>query len=105
MERILTAAGIIATARRNRTRLKALPPEAAPRSEEEGYLVQRALHDIMLPETGALIGYKIGCTSNVMQDYLNIAHPCGGGVFERGVYESGARLNASDYVSVGVECE
>ena len=105
MDRILAAAQIIASARRNRTRLKALPPDVAPRSEAEGYQVQRALHDIMLPESGALIGYKIGCTSKVMQEYLNIPHPCSGGVFARGMYESGARLNASDYVSVGVECE
>src|SRR5262249_21654556 len=86
-------------------RLAALAADVAPRDEAEGYQVQRALHDLMLPETGAIIGYKIGCTSNVMQDYLNIAHPCGGGVFARGVFESGARLNAADYVSVGVECE
>jgi 2-keto-4-pentenoate hydratase len=105
MDRILNAAGIIATARRNRVRLKALSPDVVPRSEAEGYQVQRALHDLMLPETGALVGYKIGCTSKVMQEYLDIPHPCGGGVFARGVFESGARLNASDYVSVGVECE
>jgi 2-keto-4-pentenoate hydratase len=105
MDRILNAAGIIATARRNRVRLKALSHDVVPRSEAEGYQVQRALHDLMLPETGALVGYKIGCTSKVMQEYLNIPHPCGGGVFARGVFESGARLNASDYVSVGVECE
>jgi 2-keto-4-pentenoate hydratase len=105
MDRILEAAQAIAATRRSRARLRALPPDIAPRSEAEGYQVQRALHDLLLPETGALIGYKIGCTSQVMQDYLNIPHPCGGGVFERGVYESGARLNSSDYVSVGVECE
>ena len=105
MDRILAAAQAIATARRSRTRLAALPPDIAPRSEAEGYQVQRALHDLMLPETGALVGYKIGCTSKVMQEYLNISHPCGGGVFQRGVFESGARVSASDYVSVGVECE
>ena len=105
MDRILAAAQAIATARRSRTRLAALAPDIAPRDETEGYQVQRALHDLMLPATGALVGYKIGCTSKVMQEYLNIPHPCGGGVFARGVFESGARLNASDYVSVGVECE
>src|ERR1700758_2706261 len=105
MDRIVAAAQAIATARRNRVRLTALPAEVAPRNEAEGYLVQRALHDLMLGESGGLVGYKIGCTSKVMQEYLNISHPCGGGVFARGVFESGARVNASDYVSVGVECE
>ena len=40
-----------------------------------------------------------------MQQYLAIPHPCGGGVFERVVHDSGASLQASDYVRVGVECE
>jgi len=105
MDRILAAAQAIAIARRHRVRLKALSPEVVPRNEAEGYLAQRALHDLMLGETGALVGFKIGCTSKVMQEYLDIAHPCGGGVFARGVFETGARVNVSDYVRVGVECE
>jgi 2-keto-4-pentenoate hydratase len=40
-----------------------------------------------------------------MQRYLNIPHPCGGGVFARGVHESGAALRFQDFVRVGVECE
>jgi 2-oxo-3-hexenedioate decarboxylase/2-keto-4-pentenoate hydratase len=105
MDRILTAAKAIATVRRNRVSLRTLPPWAAPRDEAEGYKVQRALHDLMLPASGALVGYKIGCTSKVMQQYLNIPHPCSGGVFARGVHESGAALRAADYIRVGVECE
>jgi len=105
MDRILTAARTIATARRNCTALTALPPEAAPADEAEGYQIQRAVHDLLLPGTGPLVGYKIGCTSKVMQEYLDIPHPCGGGVFARGVHESGARLRHGDYIRVGVECE
>jgi 2-keto-4-pentenoate hydratase len=105
MDEILAAAQAIATARRNRTALKALPAGVAPADEMMGYRVQRAVHDLLLPVTGALVGYKIGCTSKVMQQYLNIPHPCGGGVFARGVHENGARLRASDFVRVGVECE
>lgn len=105
MDRILAAAQTIATARRNRAPLAALPPELVPATEAEGYLVQRAVHDLLLPHTGSLAGYKIGCTSAVMQQYLDIPHPCGGGVFARGVHESGAKLHFDDYVRVGVECE
>ncbi len=105
MDKILAAAKAIATARRSRAPLASLAANIAPRDEAEGYKVQRALHDLMLPQTGALVGYKIGCTSAVMQQYLDIPHPCGGGVFEKGVHDSGARLSASDYVRVGVECE
>jgi 2-keto-4-pentenoate hydratase len=105
MEKILAAAQTIASARRNRTPLASLPPELAPDDEAEGYRVQRAVHDLLLPKTGSLVGYKIGCTSAVMQQYLDIPHPCAGGVFEKGVHESGAKLRFGDYVRVGVECE
>jgi 2-keto-4-pentenoate hydratase len=105
MDRVLAAAQIIATSRRNRAALKALPPDVAPQDEAEGYRVQRAVHDLLLPATGPLVGYKIGCTSKVMQEYLDIPHPCGGGVFARGVHESGVRLQAADFVRIGVECE
>jgi len=105
MDKILAAAKAIATARRTRAPLASLAADVAPRDEAEGYKVQRALHDLMLPQTGAMVGYKIGCTSAVMQRYLDIPHPCGGGVFAKGVHDSGAKLAASDYVRVGVECE
>jgi len=105
MDEIVAAAQIIATARRNRARLQSLPAGLAPRDEAEGYRIQRAVHDLLLPYAGAKVGYKIGCTSAVMQQYLNIPHPCGGGVFARGVHASGASLQARDYVRVGVECE
>src|SRR5438445_6723546 len=105
MDKTLAAAQIIATARRNRTPLAALPPDLVPSDEAEGYQIQRAVHDLLLPQTGSLVGYKIGCTSAVMQQYLDIPHPCGGGVFAKGVHDSGAKLRFGDYVRVGVECE
>jgi 2-keto-4-pentenoate hydratase len=105
MDKILAAAKTIATARRSRAPLAALAADIAPRDEAEGYQVQRALHGLLLPQTGAMVGYKIGCTSAVMQRYLDIPHPCGGGVFAHGVHDSGAKLAASDYVRAGVECE
>jgi len=105
MDRILGAAQAIASARRTRTPLSALPGEIAPQDEAEGYLVQRALHDLLLPQSGAIAGYKIGCTSAVMQEYLGIPHPCSGGVFERGIHDSGVSLPADDFVRVGIECE
>jgi 2-keto-4-pentenoate hydratase len=105
MDRILAAAKFIATARRSRAPLTSLPDDCIPASEAEGYKVQRALHDLLRPQLGGLVGYKIGCTSKVMQEYLDIPHPCAGGVFDKGVHDSGAKLRHGDYVRVGVECE
>jgi 2-keto-4-pentenoate hydratase len=75
MDKTLAAAQIIATARRNRTRLGALSADIAPQDEAEGYRIQRAVRDLLLPHFGAMVGYKIGCTSAVMQQYLNIPIP------------------------------
>jgi 2-keto-4-pentenoate hydratase len=105
MDKTLAAAQIIATARRTGAPLAQLPPDLVPADEAAGYQVQRALHDLLLPQTGGLVGYKIGCTSAVMQQYLDIPHPCGGGVFARGVHDSGVTVRFGDYVRVGVECE
>ncbi len=105
MTDIRAAAEIIAAARRIRTPLGPLPADAAPRTEAEGYRIQDAVHDLLAPDFGARVGYKIGCTSAVMQQYLDIPHPCGGGVFAKGVHHSGVTLRAKDFVRVGVECE
>ena len=105
MDKTVAAARIIATARRNHTPLRSLSGDVAPQDESEGYRIQRAVHDLLLPHFGAMVGYKIGCTSAVMQHYLGIPHPCSGGVFGRSVHESGATLRPHDFVRVGVECE
>ncbi len=105
MTNIRAAAKTIAAARRKRTPLPPLSGDAAPQSEAEGYRIQDAVHDLLAADLGALVGYKIGCTSPVMQQYLDIPHPCGGGVFAKGVFDSGASLSTKDFVRVGVECE
>jgi 2-keto-4-pentenoate hydratase len=101
----LAAANLIAAARRNRTPLSPLPDTAAPRTEADGYRIQQALRDLLAADFGAPVGYKIGCTSPVMQQYLDIPHPCGGSVFANGVHAGGVSLRHQDYVRVGVECE
>ena len=99
------AAVMIAAARRAGTPLVPLPPGLAPPDEAGGYRLQAAVHAPLADDAGPRIGWKIGCTSAVMQTYLGIPHPCAGGVFARGVHHSGASLRHRDYVRVGVECE
>jgi 2-keto-4-pentenoate hydratase len=71
----LAAAKAIVTARRNRAPLRPLDPDAAPRDEAEGYRIQRAAHDLLLPYVGALVGYKIGCTSAVISNISTFRTP------------------------------
>jgi 2-oxo-3-hexenedioate decarboxylase/2-keto-4-pentenoate hydratase len=105
MERHLAIAEILAYVRLNRTPLAPLPPEGIPHDEADGYRVQDALHHLLSPDFGDQVGYKIGCTSPVMQQYLGIPHPCAGGIYMSGVKATGASLRYADYVRVGVECE
>src|ERR1700687_2799190 len=105
MTNTLAAAETIASARLTRTPLQPFAGDAAPQTEAEGYRIQAAVHGLLSADFGALVGYKIGCTSKVMQQYLDIPHPCGGGLFAKGVFDSGASLSTKDFVRVGVECE
>src|SRR4030081_3587585 len=105
MDKTLEAAKAVASARRDLVPLRPLAAEIAPRDETEGYRIQEAVHAVLAQDVGPLVGYKIGCTSAVMQRHLGIPHPCGGGAFSRGVHSSGVSLRHRDYVRVGVECE
>jgi 2-keto-4-pentenoate hydratase len=105
MSGTLAAAKLIAAARRDRAPLRSLPDDVAPQDEAAGYRIQNAVHDQLSSDFGPLVGYKIGCTSAVMQQYLGIPHPCSGGVFANGVHQGGIALRHDDFVSVGVECE
>jgi 2-keto-4-pentenoate hydratase len=105
MDKILEVAKAIAAIRRDCVPLQALAAEIAPQDEASGYRVQDAVHVMLAGEVGPLVGYKIGCTSAVMQRYLGIPHPCAGGVFAKGVHNSGVSLRHGDFVRVGVECE
>lgn len=99
------AAQIIAAARKSLKPLPALPQQITPKCIEDGYRAQSEVHRLLATELGPRVGYKIGCTSQVMQKYLGIPHPCAGGVHARGAHQSGVVLKAADFVRVGVECE
>jgi 2-keto-4-pentenoate hydratase len=103
--RLRQAAQAIAAARTSLVPLPALPQGLAPESVEDGYRVQSEVHRVLESELGPWVGYKIGCTSDVMQKYLGIPHPCAGGVHARGVHQDGVVLSAAAFVRVGVECE
>jgi 2-keto-4-pentenoate hydratase len=106
MDRTTAAAGAISAARLARSRLGVLPPEVRPSDERDAYRVQDSVHRILTESGwGPVVGYKIGCTTPVMQEYLGIANPCAGAIFENGVHASGATLSFDDFLGIGVECE
>jgi 2-oxo-3-hexenedioate decarboxylase/2-keto-4-pentenoate hydratase len=105
ISKVQTAADEIARARLAGAPLAPLHAALRPADEAGGYAVQAAVHERLAPVVGARVGYKIGCTTQVMQQYLGIPSPCAAGVFEKGVHASGVTLPFDAYRRVGVECE
>ena len=104
--RLTRAAEVIAAARLAREPLEPLPDDCRPRDEAEGYAVQEALHEqLAAAGRGAVVGYKIGCSTKTMQDVLGIDHPCAGGILATGAHRDGAVLHQGDYVKIGYEVE
>ncbi len=104
-EAIATLAETIAAARLARTPLPAQAGKAPP-DVARAYAVQGAVHRrLAASRFGRRSGWKIGCTTPVMQDYLGIGHPCAAGLFAGSSHASGAVLRHGDFVRVGVECE
>ena len=100
------AATLLAQNRLRGERLPGFPETCRPASEDAAYAVQFALREQLIRGGGGdLAGYKIGATSQVMQDYLDIHNPCGGGVLANGVHRSPAEVAHAGYVHPGVECE
>jgi len=99
-----SAAAALAAARRSGSALDALPPDLVPPTMDDAYRVQLELHRQLTGERGPRGGWKIGCTTAVMQAYLGIATPSAGTLYARtmargsGTFTTGANR-------LGVECE
>jgi 2-oxo-3-hexenedioate decarboxylase/2-keto-4-pentenoate hydratase len=103
---IARAADLLCAARLERRRLVCLPEDCRPADERAAYAVQDALHGALTAAGyGQLGGHKIGCTTPVMQRFLNIPNPCAGGVFAPTVRDGQGEFRHADFLHVGVECE
>jgi 2-keto-4-pentenoate hydratase len=100
------AAAILGRARLARSTVEALPVSCRPTDELEAYGVQEALADWLdRAGQGAMAGYKIGCTTPVMQRYMEIDQPAYGRIRTQHVHGSGVVLTRDQFVRPGVECE
>lgn len=100
------AAALLAAARVSGGAIAPLPADCRPETLEEAYQVQAALHEALAKAgRGRLAGYKIGCTSQVMQDYLGIPHPCSGGLYDSSLQRRDAVCRLNDYRRLGLELE
>lgn len=107
MDAIAAAAEAIAAARLSGEALGALPEAIRPADLDAAYAVQSEVHRLLANDLryGPRIGYKIACTTPVMQAYLGVPSPCSAGVFAGGCRRSGAAVSFAAFRRIGVECE
>ena len=97
---------ILLSNRINGTKIDKIDKKLRPKSLNEAYKVQFEIHkELEKTKLGIRTGWKIGCTTDVMQNYLGIHTPCVGGIFKGAVYKGAAKVPFSNYVRPGVECE
>jgi 2-keto-4-pentenoate hydratase len=104
MDRIQSAASLLAAARLSALPVDVLPVMMRPRDEAEAYWVQGAVHELIARgRFGERSGYKIGCTTTAMRKSLGIRTPCSGGIFAGATYGSGVALRQQSFVQAGIE--
>ncbi len=77
-----------------------------PTGEADAYAIQNLVTDELGRRgRGRHAGWKIGCTTAVMQEYLGIPSPCAGHMLADHLWQTGVELAARDYCRIGMECE
>jgi 2-oxo-3-hexenedioate decarboxylase/2-keto-4-pentenoate hydratase len=102
---LAAAARQLQAVRLNAVTLDQLSADQRPRTIDESYALQDMLNELLVPTLGEPAGYKIGCTTTVMQHYLEIPHPCAGLMFKSTVFEAHGTYRADNLCRPGVECE
>lgn len=91
---------------RDRHRIDILPAALMPADLDEAYRVRTAFEAIEQRRgRGAVVGYKIGLTTPIMQKLCGVDEPCYGAIFASEVHHRRARLAVSDYCRLGIETE
>jgi 2-keto-4-pentenoate hydratase len=103
--RVERAAALLAKHRLSGRPFPGFADEDAPRDGAEAYDVQAALHVELAPAFGQQAGWKIGCTTSTMQEYLGIREPAAGRIRGHQVHEGSVAVRHDELRRPGVECE
>jgi 2-keto-4-pentenoate hydratase len=71
----------------------------------QAYELQSEIARLRQDRGEKVIGYKIGCTSRVVQDQLGVSEPIFGRVFDTACFHSGVQLSYARFASLAVEGE
>ena len=82
--------------------LKRLPPNGAPLSLDDAYVIQEAfVRGCKL----RVVGYKIGCASKESQTLVGASGPFAARIFSQTRFDSPAEIRTRDFFTLGVEAE
>ena len=71
----------------------------------QAYDVQAEVARLREDRGEKIIGYKVGCTSRLIQEQLGIKEPIFGRLFDTECHDSGARISHTSYANLAVEGE
>ena len=96
----------IAALFRERRPIDILPAELMPADLDEAYAIRHAFEESEIARgRGAVIGYKIGLTTPIMQRLCGVDEPCYGAIFAGEVHHGSAELALANYCRLGIETE
>ncbi len=104
-DKVQRAARFLYEAHEARAKYEPIPDEISPRDITEAYDIQEVFHELLIPDRGPIVGYKVALTTTVMQEMVGFGHPVSGAVFASSVHHTPAITKRSDYVRLGAECE
>src|SRR5438445_1643080 len=77
-----------------------------PADLDEAYAVRAVFEEIEVARgRGAVVGYKIGLTTPIMQKLCGVDEPCYGAIFASEVHHRRAELAVQNYCRLGIETE
>ena len=79
--------------------------EASALTSSQAYELQTEIARLREQRGERVIGYKVGCTSSVIQAQLGVDEPIFGRLFATECYPSGVHLSASRFANLAVEGE
>jgi 2-keto-4-pentenoate hydratase len=82
-----------------------LLPESLELTTVQAYALQEEIARLREERGEKIIGYKIGCTSRVIQAQLGVNEPIFGRLFDTGCFQSGTRLSCARFANLAVEGE
>ena len=88
-----------------RERFAPLPPDLAPSSVDEAYLIQSEFVALRAEKLGQVTGYKIALTTPAMRAMVGLNDSIAGDMLDGTIRHGDTRVRAADYVRLIVEFE